>query len=150
MKVILKESVENLGTVGDLVMVKNGYARNYLIPRGIAIVANTKNTRAIEHERKALEKKRRREMTKVEELAKEVEGTRLVFQRRAADQDHLFGSVTHIDVEAGLRKKGFNVSRKQIALDHPIKSIGEFEVTLKFPGGVKSAIQVVVEKEAEA
>jgi large subunit ribosomal protein L9 len=148
MKVILKESVENLGTVGDLVTVKNGYARNYLVPRGIAVAADTKNMRAIQHERKALEKKRRRELTKVEELAKELEGTRLVFRRKAADQEHLFGSVTHIDVEGGLREKGFNVSRKQVALAHPIKSVGEFDVTLKLPGGVRTEIQVVVEKEA--
>ena len=150
MKVILTESVDNLGTVGDLVSVRDGYARNYLIPRGLAIVADTKNVRKIEYHRKSLEKKRLSELTKVEELAKALEGTRLVFQRRASDQSHLFGSVTHIDIETGLREKGFNVSRKQVTLDHPIKSIGEFDVKLRFHGGVKTQIQVVVEKEAEA
>jgi large subunit ribosomal protein L9 len=150
MDVILKESVDNLGTVGDLVTVRNGYARNYLIPRGMAIVADPKNVKAIEHHKQALEKKRLRALTQVEELAEALRGTRLVFHRKAADQDHLFGSVTHIDIEGALREKGFNVSRKQVALDHLIKAIGEFDVTLKLQGGVRTEIKVVVEKEVDA
>jgi len=147
MKIILKESVENVGTVGDVVAVKDGYARNYLIPRGLAVLADPRNVKAIEHQRKALEKKRLREVAKAEELAQALTGTRLVFQRKASDQDQLFGSVTHMDIEENLTAKGFSVSRKQVALDHPLKALGEFPVTLKLPGNVKAKITVVVERE---
>jgi len=149
MKIILKESVENLGTVGDVVAVKDGYARNFLIPRGLAILADPRNVKAIEHQRKALEKKRLREVTKAEELAQALTGTRLVFQRKASEQEQLFGSVTHMDVEQALTQKGFSVSRKQVALDHPIKALGEFPVTLKLPGNVKAKVTVVVERQGE-
>ena len=150
MKVILKETVENLGTVGDVVNVRDGYARNYLVPRGLATRADPRNVNAIEREKKALEKKRLRELAAVTELAKALTGTRLVFQRKAADKEHLFGSVTHIDIEAGLKDKGFQISRKQIVLEHPIKALGEFTVGLRFAGGTKTEIQVVVEQEAGA
>jgi large subunit ribosomal protein L9 len=147
MKIILKESVENVGTVGDVVAVKDGYARNYLIPRGLAILADPRNVKAVEHQRKALEKKRLREVAKAEELAAALSGTRLVFQRKASEQEQLFGSVTHMDIEQGLTDKGFSVSRKQVALDHPIKALGEFPVTLKLSGNVKAKITVVVARE---
>ncbi|GAB4273614.1 MAG: 50S ribosomal protein L9 [Deferrisomatales bacterium] len=150
MKVILKETVTNLGTVADVVSVKDGYARNYLIPRGLAILADPRNVKAIEHHRRALEKKRLRELQKAEELAQALEGTRLVFQRRASDQQHLFGSVTHIDIEKALDEKGFSITRKQVVLEQPIKALGEFPVTLKLHGGVKAQVLVVVEQEAEA
>lgn len=150
MKIILRESVENLGTVGDVVGVRDGYARNFLLPRGLAIPADPKNVRAIEHEKKALEKKRIRELTEVTELANALKGIRLVFRRKAADKEHLFGSVTQMDIEGGLKEKGFNVSRKQVVLEHPIKSVGEFAVSLRFQGGVKAEIQVAVEQEASA
>ncbi|MEW6488769.1 MAG: 50S ribosomal protein L9 [Thermodesulfobacteriota bacterium] len=150
MKVILKESVENLGTVGDVVAVKDGYARNYLVPRGLAMLADPRNVKALEHQKKALEKKRLREVSKAEELAAALAGVRLVFRRKASEQEQLFGSVTHLDVEAALAEKGFAVSRKQVALDHPIKALGEFPVTLRLPGNVKAKVTVVVEKEGEA
>jgi large subunit ribosomal protein L9 len=151
MKIILKETVSHLGTVGDVVSVRDGYARNYLIPRGFAILADTRNLHVVEHHKRSLEKKRLRELSKTEELAQAVEGTRLVFRRRASDQNHLFGSVTHMDIESALQDKGFAVNRKQVVMEHPIKSIGEFPVTLKLHGGIKSKVQVVVEKEeAEA
>jgi len=150
MKVILKESMENLGTVGDVVTVKDGYARNYLLPRELAMLADPKNIKVVEHHRRALEKKRLREIGKSEELAAALSGTRLVFQRRASDQNQLFGSVTNADIEALLQDKGFRVNRKQIVLEQAIKALGEFDVTIKLHGGVKSSIQVVVEREADS
>jgi large subunit ribosomal protein L9 len=149
MKVILKESVENLGTVGDVVSVKDGYARNFLVPRGLAMLADPRNVKALEHQKKALEKKRLREVSKAEELAAALAGTRLVFRRKASEQEQLFGSVTHLDIEEALTQKGFSVSRKQVAMDHPIKALGEFAVALKLPGSVKAKVTVVVEKEGE-
>lgn len=150
MKVILKESMENLGTVGDVVAVKDGYARNYLIPRGIATLADSRNVKAVEHQKRALEKKRLREVSKAQELAAAIEGTRLVFRRKTSEQGQLFGSVTHIDIEGAIAQKGFAVSRKQVALEQPIKALGEFPVTIRLPGQVKTKVTVVVEREGEA
>jgi large subunit ribosomal protein L9 len=150
MKIILKETMENLGTVGDVVSVKDGYARNYLIPRGFATLADSRNVKAVEHQKKALEKKRLREISKAQELAAAVEGTRLVFQRKTSDQGQLFGSVTHLDIGDAIAQKGFPISRKQVALDQPIKSLGEFAVTIRLQGQVKAKVNVVVEREGEA
>ncbi len=147
MRVILKETVENLGTVGDVVTVRDGYGRNFLIPRGLAAVANDRDVRQIEHQKKALEKKRLRELSKAEEIAKALEGVSLSFQRKTSETDQLFGSVTSGDIEEKLQAKGFGVSRKQIVLEHPIKALGEFPVTVKVHGPVKAKINVVVEKE---
>jgi large subunit ribosomal protein L9 len=150
MKVILKESLENLGTVGDAVTVKDGYARNYLLPRGLAILADPKNLKVVEHHKRALDKKRLREIGKAEELAAALSGTRLVYRRRASDQNQLFGSVTNADIETSLQDKGYRITRKQLVLEQVIKALGEFEVTVKLGGGVNTSIQVVVEREAEA
>lgn len=150
MRVILKENVDNLGTVGDVVTVKDGYARNFLIPRGLAILADPRNVKAVEHHRKTLEKKRLREVAKAEEVARALDGTRLVFQRKASEQQQLFGSVTHMDIEAALQDKGFGITRRQVVLEHPIKALGEFPVRVRLPGGVKAEVLAVVEKEAEA
>jgi len=149
MKIILKESMENLGTVGDTVVVKDGYARNYLLPRGLAMLADPKNLKTVEHHRRALDKKRLREVGKAQELAAALSGTRLVFQRRASAQNQLFGSVTNADIEARLQEKGYPITRKQLVLDQAVKSLGEFEVTVKVGGGVSTTIQVVVEREAQ-
>lgn len=148
MKVILKETVPNLGTVGDVVTVKDGYARNYLIPKGLAALADPRNVKAIEHQKRALEKKRLREIAKAEELAQALKGQRLVFTRKASDKQHLFGSVTSIDIERALQEKGFAISRKQIVLEQPLKSTGEFKVPVKLHGGVRTEVVAVVEVEA--
>jgi large subunit ribosomal protein L9 len=149
MKIILKESVENLGTVGDVVAVRDGYGRNYLIPRGLAVLADEKDLKAVQHQKRSLEKKRLRELAKAEDIAKALEGVELRFRRKTSEHDQLFGSVTPMDVEASLQAKGFNVSRKQVVLDHPIKALGEFPVSVKIHGPVRAKIRVIVEKEAE-
>ncbi len=149
MKIILKETVENLGTVGDVVAVRDGYGRNYLIPRGLAIPADSRSVKAVEHEKKALEKRRLRELGKAQELAQALAAVRLIFRRRSSDLGHLFGSVTSGDIEEALAAKGFAVSRKLLTLDQPIKAIGEFTVPAKLSGGVKAQVKVVVEAEAD-
>ena len=150
MKIILKETLENLGTVGDVVAVKDGYGRNYLIPRGLAILADERDVKAVEHQKRALEKKRLRELAKAEDIAKALSGVQLVFRRKTSEHDQLFGSVTPMDIESGLQTKGFAISRKQVVLDHPIKALGEFPVTVKIQGSVKAKIKIVVEREGEA
>ena len=150
MKIILKETVENLGSVGDVVSVRDGYGRNFLLPRGLAVVANPKDVKAIEHEKRMLEKKRIRELAKAEEIAKALEGVAVTFHRKAAEHDQIFGSVTPHDIEGALKAKGHSVSRKQIVLEHPIKALGEFAVTVKVQGTIKAKINVLVQKEGEA
>jgi large subunit ribosomal protein L9 len=150
MKLILKESVENLGTVGDVVSVRDGYGRNFLIPRGLAVIANARDIGVLEHQKRALEKKRLRELSKAEEIATALEGVSLTFRRKTSDKEQLFGSVTPIDIEEALRVKGFQVSRKQVVLEHPIKALGEFPVVVKIQGSVKAKIKVLVEKAGES
>ncbi|PLX41452.1 MAG: 50S ribosomal protein L9 [Deltaproteobacteria bacterium] len=149
MKVILLETVANLGTVGDVVTVKDGYGRNYLIPQGLASLADDKKIKAVEHQRRALEAKRRREIDKAEELGKELDGMELTFARKTSDASHIFGSVTSADIEKAIHEKGYlAVTRRQIVIDQPIKSLGDFDVTVKLHGGVKADIKVTVEEES--
>ena len=150
MKVILKESVVNLGTVGDVVSVKEGYGRNFLIPRGVAILADEKNVKAVEHQKRALESKRRRELDSATELSSALSVLELKFTRKSSDLDHLFGSVTGSDIEKAIKDKGYTVSKKQIVIDQPIKNLGEYSVSIKLNAGVKATVKVLVEKEDEA
>jgi large subunit ribosomal protein L9 len=148
MKIILLESVENLGTVGDIVTVKDGYGRNFLIPQGMASLADTKKVNAITHQKKALEAKRRRVTDQAEALAKELEGISLAFTRKTADGSRIFGSVTPSDLEKAIHDKGYvAVSRKQIHIENPIKHVGEFDIAIKLDGGIRSNIKVVVSEE---
>ena len=148
MEVILLETIPHLGTVGDVVKVKDGYGRNYLLPQGKAALANSKKAAQIEHQKSALENKRKRELEKAEDLCKALEGMELTFARKTSDQDHIFGSVTPADIERAIHDKGFaQVIRKQIVIERPIKSLGEFNVIVKHHGGLKSDIKVTVEKE---
>lgn len=150
MKLILKESVANLGTVGDVVTVKDGYGRNYLVPRGMAIVADNKNIKVIEHQKRALETKRKKELDEATTLAAALSAIEVKFLRKSSDMDHLFGSVTNADIEKAIQDKGFTVSRKQIVVETTIKSLGEYSVGVKLSGGVRATVKVLVEKEAEA
>jgi len=150
MKIILRESLENLGTVGDIVTVRDGYGRNYLIPRGLASPANPRNVKVIEHYKRTLEKKRLRELAKAEDIARAVEGTAVTFSRKTSEQGQLFGSVTPLDIETALQARGLNISRKQIALEHPIKALGEFAVTVRIQGSIKAKIKVTVDKAGNA
>lgn len=151
MKVILKESVPNLGTIGDVVSVKDGFGRNYLVPRGMAVVADDRNVKAVEHHKRALETRRNRELEKSTELAGALTALTLKFSRKSSDLDHLFGSVTNADIEKAFHDKGFAaVNRKMIVVEHPIKNLGEYTIAVKLSGGVKAAVKVLVEKDEEA
>jgi large subunit ribosomal protein L9 len=149
MKLILNETVANLGTVGDVVTVKAGYGRNYLLPMGLATLADPKKIKVIEHHQRALENKRRRELTKAEELAAAINGMELTFLRKTNTMNQIFGSVTSGDIEGVIHEKGFtNILRRQITIERPIKALGEFDVAVKLNGGITSQIKVIVEKEA--
>ena len=124
MKVILKEDIESLGKRGDTIKVADGYARNYLMPKGLAIAATSKSAQAIEHEKKLIAKRAEKEKKNAETLLASFAGVAVSIGRKTADQEKLFGSVTTKDIEKALADKGLKVDRKQIVLDEPIKQLG--------------------------
>lgn len=144
MDVILREDVPHLGTIGDIVKVRPGYARNYLLPRGLATVADKRNMRALEHERRLVEERRRRALSAAEALAKKIAAARIVITARAGDEGKLFGSVTNIDIERALAEQGLTVERRRIRLDEPIKTLGDHRVPVTLTTGVPCELTVIV------
>jgi large subunit ribosomal protein L9 len=147
MKVILKEDFESLGKRGDTIKVADGYARNYLIPKGLAIVATSKSAQAIEHEKKLIAKRAEKDKKNAEAMLASFAGVAVTIARKTADQEKLFGSVTTKDVEKALADKGLKVDRKQIVLDEPIKQLGDFPVKIKLYPGIAADITVKVVEE---
>lgn len=148
MEVILKEDVAKLGSRGDVVKVAEGYGRNYLLPRKLAIQASAGNRAVIEQMKAASVRRSAKERTQAEELAKQFEGLSLAFQRRSGEQDQLFGSVTSGDIAEALEKKGFNVDRRKVQVHEPLKTLGEFTIPVKLHKDVTTHVKVVIEKEA--
>ncbi|WP_028841689.1 50S ribosomal protein L9 [Thermodesulfobacterium hveragerdense] len=148
MEVILRTDVPKLGKAGDIVKVKDGYARNYLIPKGFAIPANQKNIKALEKERQIILAKAERERKKLMSLAEKLEGLELVIYRRKIEEDRIFGSVTVADIVNALKEKGFEVDKKFIELNEPIKKLGVYEIPVKFSSDkvVTIKLEVVEEK----
>lgn len=150
MEVILKEDVQKLGHRGDIVKVAEGYGRNFLLPRKLAIEATPANRAVIEQMRSAALRRSAKEKGEAEELAKQFEGLAVQFTRKAGEKDHLFGSVTSADVADALAKKGFNVDRRKIQLDEPLKALGEFTVSVRLHRDVATSVKVTIEKEVVA
>jgi large subunit ribosomal protein L9 len=148
MEVILKEDVAKLGSRGDVVKVAEGYGRNFLLPRKLAIEANAGNKSVIEQMKAASVRRSAKEKGQAEELAKQFDGVSVSFQRRSGENDQLFGSVTSSDIAEALAKKGFDVDRRKIQLHEPLKTVGEFTVPLKLHKDVTAHFKVVIEKEA--
>ena len=148
MEVILKEDVAKLGSRGDVVKVAEGYGRNFLLPRKLAIEANKGNKAVIEQMKAASVRRSAKEKSQAEELAKQFDGVSVSFQRRSGENDQLFGSVTSSDIAEALAKKGFDVDRRKIQLHEPLKTIGEFTVPIKLHKDVTAHFKVVIEKEA--
>ena len=149
MEVILREDVPHLGHIGDIVKVRPGYARNYLLPRGLATVADKRHLRVLEHEKRVVDEKRKRALSAAESLAKKLSATRIVITARAGEEGKLFGSVTNIDVERHLTDLGFTIERRRIRLEEPIKTLGEHQVAVALAAGVQCAVTVVVEPVAD-
>ena len=131
MKLILREDVENLGKGGELVEVKPGYGRNYLLPRGLAVAANTKNVRELDHQKKIAEAKAAKAKASAEAVAKRLSDTPVVLRRKVGEQDKLYGSVTVIDIVEALAARGLTLDRRTIDLQEPIKTVGDHEVPVK-------------------
>ncbi len=150
MEVILKEDVPKLGSRGDVVRVAEGYGRNFLLPRKLAIEATAANKAVIEQMKAAAVRRMQKDKADAEALAKQLEGVALSFSRRAGEHDQLFGSVTSGDLAVALEQKGFNIDRRKIHLDEPLKALGEFKVPIRLFRDVTANIKVEVTKEAEA
>ncbi len=150
MKLILREDVYNLGKSGEVVTVKDGYARNYLLPRNLAMLASAANVRQLEHEKQVIELRQQKLKGAAEEQAKKMGEVSVKITRKVGDQDKLFGSVTALDIAEALAKTGHKVDRRLIHLPEPIKTVGQFEVELRLHRDVTSKIKVEVAGETQA
>ena len=152
MKVILQEPVDRLGNVGDQISVADGYARNYLIPTGLAIEANEGNVKYQKHHQRVLEKKRGRLQAKGEEIKKRIESVSLDFERKVGEKGKLFGSVTNKDIADALLEKGIEVDRRKIDLPELIKGVGSYVAVVVLQPGIAAeiAVQVVADPESQA
>ncbi|MFN3479961.1 MAG: 50S ribosomal protein L9 [Thermodesulfovibrionales bacterium] len=131
MKVILKEDVKNLGQAGSVVNVADGFARNYLIPRNLAVVASTRNIKVLEQERKKIEEAAKKAKESAQELSNRLSTVTIQIQAKAGEEGKLFGSITNADISEALKKEGFDIDRKKIILDEPIKRLGAYTVNVK-------------------
>lgn len=147
MKVLLKQDVEKLGHKGDIVDVSNGFGRNYLIPRQLAVEVTPQNIKQIELQRQSLLKKIEKEKLSVKELIDRLNQVKLVFRRKAGEKDMIFGSVSAGDIKEELEKLGFTLEKKKILLDEPIKRIGHYRIPIKVHRDEKAEIHIEVARE---
>jgi large subunit ribosomal protein L9 len=150
MELLLKEDVENLGARGDIVKVKPGYGRNYLLPRGLAIQATPGNKKQIELRRKTILKKEAAERDTATQQADLLKDVTLEFARKVGEHGILYGSVTSMDIAEALAAKGYEIDRRRVLLKEPIKEPGEFEAPIKLHREVTTNVKVVVKREEEA
>ena len=150
MELLLKEDVDNLGVRGDLVKVRPGYGRNYLLPRGLAIQATPSNVKQIEQRRRALAKREAVEHGQATAQADVLKDVTLEFARKVGEHGVLYGSVTSMDIAEALAAKGFEIDRRRVVLKDPIKEPGEFEVPVKLHREVTSKLKVLVVNEETA
>jgi large subunit ribosomal protein L9 len=148
MQIILQEDIDKLGHRGDVVTVKPGYARNFLLPNNLAIQATPGNMKALERIRGSLAKKTATELDAAKKQAELLASVSLKFARKTGENDQMFGSVTSGDISDGLKAQGFQVDKRQVQLADPLKTLGEFPVTIKVFRDVTAEIKVHVEKEA--
>jgi len=147
MEIILRQAVENLGTTGDVVKVKSGYARNYLLPHGLAYEATPGNLKRIQQERERLEAAENARVQSATELATRLEEVQLTFSARVGEEGKLFGSVTSADIAEQLNAQGFHIEKRLIDLHDPIKALGVYRVPIKLHADVKPEIRVWVIKQ---
>jgi large subunit ribosomal protein L9 len=148
MKVILREDIHNLGKSGDLVTVKPGFGRNYLLPRRLAVLASEANIRQLEHERKVIAAQQAKLKGAAQETAKQLEGVQIKISRKVGEQDKLYGSVTALDVAEALAAQGQKIDRRHIHMPDPIKAIGSYEVEIRLHREVPAKVKVEVIAQA--
>ncbi|MEE2757171.1 MAG: 50S ribosomal protein L9 [Myxococcota bacterium] len=150
MQVILREDVNHLGEVGDLVTVKAGYARNFLLPRGLAVQANDRQVRRVEHEKRIIEARVAKARKGAEDEASKLNEVVITVEKSAGENGKLFGSVTAMEIEALLRDNGFTIDRRRIQLDENIKNLGEYNLGIKLHRDVVATIKVLVVARSES
>lgn len=150
MEVILLQDVEKLGTRGQIVKVADGFGRNHLLPKKMAVAATPQNRKWVEQQRVRFLKQEARDKGDAEDLAKLMAGVSVTVKRKAGEQGTLFGSVTAIDIAEGLVALGYNLDRRKIQLDNPLKILGEYDVPVKLHREVTATVKVKVEAEGEA
>lgn len=148
MEVILIENVDNLGARGQIVKVADGYGRNHLLPKKLAVAATPQNRKWVEQQRQRFLKQEAREKSDAEELARMMEGLRLTFTRKAGEQGALFGSVTAMDIADQLHAQGYQIDRRKIHLPNPLKAIGEQDVAVRLHREVTATLKVSVQAES--
>jgi large subunit ribosomal protein L9 len=147
MEVILRTDVPKLGKAGDIVKVKDGFARNYLLPKGLAIPANQKTIKALENQRKIILAKAERERKKAQSLAEKLTGLTLTFYRKVIEGDRIYGSISAQDIVKALEEKGLSLERRFVLLDEPIKQLGTYEIPIRLGPGVEVKIKLEVIEE---
>ena len=150
MEIILQEDVENLGEIGDIVKVKDGYARNYLLPRGLALTASRRNVRVLEHQKRLVAKKRERAQQNANAVRDRLSSLTLSITARAGEEEKLFGSVTNIDIEKALQAQDVTIDRRKILLAEPIKQLGTYTVPIRLSRDVEASVTIQVRPESVA
>jgi len=147
MKVILREDIKTLGKIGQIVDVADGYARNYLVPRGLAVEANTKNIRSLEHEKKIIQGKAKKLKDSAQDFASKISSMALTIKAKAGEEGKLFGSVTTMDIAEALKNEGLDVDKKKILLEEPIRRLGSYSVNIKIHHEISAQLNVQVIEE---
>ena len=148
MKVILKDDVKNIGNMGQIVDVADGYGRNYLVPKGLAVEANIKNIKSLEHAKRVIQEKAKKVRNQAQELSNKISTVSLVMKAKAGEEGKLFGTVTTMDIAESLKSQGIEIDKKKISLDEPIKRLGSYAVNIKIHPEVTTQINLqVVEEE---
>lgn len=147
MQVILREDIPTLGKAGEVVKVRDGYGRNYLLPRKMAVLADAKNLKAVEAQKKQIEAQRAKDRQKADEAAAKLASLELTIAREVGSNDRLFGSVTKVEISAALREKGVQIDKHLIELEAPIKTIGTYEVGVKLHPEIRAAFKLWVVRQ---
>ena len=147
MKVILKEDVKKIGSMGQIVTVADGFARNYLVPKGLAVEANIKNMKSLEHAKRVIQEKAKKVKASVQDFADRLSQISLVIKAKAGEEGKLFGSVTTMDIAEQLKNEGIEIDKKKISLDEPIKRIGTYAVSVRLHPEVDTQIHLQVVEE---
>lgn len=149
MEVILKEDIANVGKIGEVVRVRDGYARNFLLPRGLVLEANKKNLKSFEHSKKVIGEQKQKILRHAQAMGEQLTGVALVLPMKVGEEGKLFGSVTNMQIEKALKAKGLTVDRRKIQLNEPIKVAGDYEVPVRLAADLTVALKVSVVPDAK-
>lgn len=147
MKIILKEDVKNIGKMGSVVNVSDGYARNFLVPKNLAVEANIKNIKALEHEKRKIAERAKKVIKSNQEIAEKISSMTITLKAKAGEEDRLFGSITTMDIANAIKVQGLDIDRKKIMLDEPIKRLGSYAVSVKIQPDINASLNVNVVSE---